>query len=226
MASTDKEQAANNAGLVAPEELEKDARRKAYLIMYSKANTEGFDRKGFADAVIGAFKSVPKSVVLQWCYCLEAHTNSAKHFHKHKLSKIEVADIIIEDKIENRLELLRLATQCRKSGASDLYLFCIERSSKMLVDFIGTDWDAENAEKVIERRKLSRMEILNQSLATTCTCEGQWVKCALELLEKNRIERKEFSCAIMDLLEKWRGKGRNVCLLALQIVGRHFCLTH
>ena len=64
----------------------------------------------------------------------------------HKLSKIEVADIIIKHKIENRLELLRFASQCRKSGASDLYQFCIERSSKTSVDFIGTVWDAENAE--------------------------------------------------------------------------------
>ena len=218
MASKDIEQAANNTGLVGPEELEKDARRKAYLITYSRGNTEGFDRKGFADAVIGAFKSVTKSVVLQWCCCLEGHKNGAKHFHmcilldkptrrkrvreylhdymgvavnfsghggyyslylyvlkedkqvlrseghpdridrpktaaasevrtrrrqnKHKLSKIEVADIIIQHKIENRVELLRLATQYRKSGASDLYLFCIERSSKPLVDFIGTVWDA------------------------------------------------------------------------------------
>ena len=49
--------------------------------------------------------------------------------------------------------------------------------------------------------------MLNQSLATTGTCEGQWIKCGLELLDKNRIGRKEFSCAIMDVLEKGIGKG-------------------
>ena len=37
MASKDSEQAANNAGLVVPEELEKDARRLPYLITYSRA---------------------------------------------------------------------------------------------------------------------------------------------------------------------------------------------
>ena len=64
MASKDSKKAANRAKLVAPEELEKDARRKAYLIKYIRANKDVFHRKGFADAVIGAFKSVAESVVL------------------------------------------------------------------------------------------------------------------------------------------------------------------
>ena len=84
MASKGREQAAYNAGLVVPEELEKGARRQPYLITYSRANSEVSDRKEFADAVIGAvvtFKSVTKCVVLQWCCCLEAHKNAAKHFH-------------------------------------------------------------------------------------------------------------------------------------------------
>ena len=55
---------------------------------------------------------------------LEARTRRKQN--KRKLSKIEVADIIIKHKIENRLEILRFATQRRKSGASDLYQFCIE----------------------------------------------------------------------------------------------------
>ena len=66
---------------------------------------------------------------------------------------------------------------------------------------------------------------MRKSLATTCTCEGQWIKCALELLEKNRIERKEFSCAIMDLLEKGRGKGRNVLLTGPANCGKTFLLN-
>ena len=36
--------------------------------------------------------------------------------------------------------------------------------------------------------------------------------CALELLDKSRIEREEFSTAIKELPEKGRGKGRNISL--------------
>ena len=75
------QQATNDAGLMASEELEKDARRKAYLITYSRANTDVFDRKGFADAVLGVLKSATKSLVLQWCYCLEVHKDGARYFH-------------------------------------------------------------------------------------------------------------------------------------------------
>ena len=79
MAPNDREQTTNNAGLVPPEELEKDATRQAYLIAFSRTNTEVYDRKGSAAAVIGAFKSVTKSVVFQWCSCLEEHKGGAKH---------------------------------------------------------------------------------------------------------------------------------------------------
>ena len=70
------------------------------------------------------------------------------------------------------------------------------------------------------------MQILKQSLATACICNRQWIKSALELLEKNRIERNELSCAIMDLREEGRGKGGNVLLTGLANCQRHFCLTY
>ena len=106
-----------------------------------------------------------------------------------------------------------------------MYRFCIEKSSKTLVDFIGTVWDAENAEKVIERRKSSRMEILMSAEGTYCVCEGEWMQCALELLEKSRIEREEFSTANKKLLEKGRGKGRNILLIGPANCGKTFLLN-
>ena len=105
---------------------------------------------------------------------------SRKKCKARKLSKMEVADIIIKHKLENQLELLRYATELRNSGSTDLYRFCIAKSSKALVEFIGTVWDAENAEKVLERRKSSRMEILMSAQGTSCVCEGDWKQCALE----------------------------------------------
>ena len=149
---------------------------------------------------------------------------SRKKCKARKLSKMEVADIIIKHKLENRLELLRYATELRNSGSTDLYRFCIEKSSKALVDFIGTVWDAENAEKVIERRKSSRMEILMSAQGSSCVCEGEWIQCALELLDKSRIEREEFSTAIKELLEKGRGKGRNILLTGPANCGKTFLL--
>ena len=47
-----------------PEGLEKDVRRQAYLVTYSRADTEEFNRRGFVDAVVNAFKSVTKSSIV------------------------------------------------------------------------------------------------------------------------------------------------------------------
>ena len=64
-----------------PEGLEKDVRRQAYLVTYSRADTGAFDRRGFADAVVNAFKSVTKSSIKQWCCCQERHEDGGAHFH-------------------------------------------------------------------------------------------------------------------------------------------------
>ena len=61
--------------------LERDTKRKVYLITYSKADTGAFDRQGLADAVVSAFKSEAKSEIKQWCCCLENHKDGAPHCH-------------------------------------------------------------------------------------------------------------------------------------------------
>ena len=106
-----------------------------------------------------------------------------------------------------------------------MYRFCIEESSKTLVDFIGTVWDVENIEKVIERRKSSRMEILMSAHGTSCVCEGEWMQCSVELFEKSRIEREEFSTAIKELLDKGRVKGRDILLTRPANCGKTFLLN-
>ena len=75
------------------------------------------------------------------------------------LSKIDVADIITKRKLKTRIELLQHSNVLRKRGNGTLYQFCIERSTKTLVDFIGTVWDAENADNILKRKAMDRMEI-------------------------------------------------------------------
>ena len=263
-------------------ELERDTKRKVYLITYSKADTGAFYRQGLADAVISKFKSEMRSEIKQWCCCLENHKDGAPHYHMailldkitkwcrvrkylqniygmtmnfsghggyyrayqygrkedenvlysdghpdtivrprtqaasaakvgkklkkpKKLSKLEVAEIISRMNLKTRIQLLQHANMLRKRGNANLYQFCIERLTKTLVDFV---WDTENADKILERKALSRMEILSKALDSPCECDRQWLKCALELLERNKIEYEGFLCAVKELLQKGRGKGR------------------
>ncbi len=142
-----------------------------------------------------------------------------------KLTKLDVADVIIKKKIANRMELLQHATSLKRNGDTDLYRFCIERSTKTLVEFIGTVWDAENAEHILQRKKLSRMDIFTKALESPCICEGQWLQCALQLLERNSIELEDFSSAVKELLQKGRGKGRNLLLTGPANCGKTFLLN-
>ena len=55
--------------------------RKAYLITYSKADLERFDRESFARAVIRAFEAVATAFIVQWACCMEQHKDKGVHFH-------------------------------------------------------------------------------------------------------------------------------------------------
>lgn len=71
------------------EELQDHKVRSVYLITYSQANTERFDRKSFAEAVVSAFNQ-GKAKVLKWVCALENHSNGGQHFHVAvHLSKIK-----------------------------------------------------------------------------------------------------------------------------------------
>ena len=55
--------------------------RKVYLITYSDADINIFDRKVFANAVLESFDAVTTAKVTQWACCMEQHRAGNKHFH-------------------------------------------------------------------------------------------------------------------------------------------------
>ena len=69
----------------------------------------------------------------------------------------------------------------------------------------------KEASKIIRRKNKSRMGIIREASATTCTecCEGQWLESAKEVLINNKIHPVVFATAMRQLLECGRGKFRN-----------------
>ena len=56
--------------------------RKVYVITYSNANTDLYDREKFSTIVIEGFAAVTQGgLVNQWACCMEQHENGAYHFH-------------------------------------------------------------------------------------------------------------------------------------------------
>ena len=58
-----------------------DSVRKVYIITYSNADTDAFDRHSFAHTVVAAFEENTTSKVLQWACCMESHKEGGFHFH-------------------------------------------------------------------------------------------------------------------------------------------------
>ena len=82
------------------------------------------------------------------------------------------------------------------------------------------------ASKIIRRKNQSRMEIIREASAVTCTegYEGQRLECAKEVLINKKIHPVVFTTAMNQLLECGRGKFRNLLLVGPTNCGKSFLL--
>lgn len=55
-------------------------------------------------------------------------------------------------------------------------------------------------------------------------CNGQWVRCATEVLRNNNVNKAEFSRRVQELLEKKREKYHNVMITGAENCGKTFIL--
>ena len=73
---------------------------------------------------------------------------------------------------------------------------------------------------------MPQFEILQLARAKDCVqdCNYEWLRCALQTLHRNNVVRIEFSTAVKDLLEKGRGKSRNILIVVPANCGKTFML--
>ena len=285
------------------EEIGTRAVKKVYLITYSNANTEIYDRDKFSTLVTKVFENVCNHVtVVQLACCKEQHENGAYHFHmcillsklqpwlkvkncikeRHgivpnfsghggyhsaftyvskqdkgyitsgnhpkkidlpkttnatkkkashqckmpkvkRLCNLDVSNVIVKNKLRSRIDLLAFAKSAFDKGDKGLYAFVLNRGDKKVND-LHLVWEMETAKKKQERAAQTRLEILREQLTTMCICNGQWLECALEILQRNGIERVLFADAIVALLALGRGKGRNIYITGPANCGKTFIL--
>ena len=70
----------------------------------------------------------------------------------------------------------------------------LNKNVKKLQELVDTVWEMETATEKLKRAKMTRVEILQQQLSVVCICQGEWLKCALEILENNSICFCGFVC--------------------------------
>lgn len=144
---------------------------------------------------------------------------------KSKLSNTDVALFIRNHNIHTYEELLALAESRRVEGLNDICEFVFNRAEKVLRELIEKSWQMATAQANISHSKLDRLQILNHfAYVRDCVCKGEWMKCALEVLQLNQIDRKVFSSAVHNALLKGRGKFQNVLIVGPTNCAKTFIL--
>ena len=143
------------------------------------------------------------------------------------LSIYDVSQIAVGKGIKTRLELVFLANEQKNEGKCELAQFIANRGSKSVDEALSVGWEFEEAGKNLQRTRLSRIEILYSQLAGECIvgCQGQWLLMAKEILERNNIRHLDFAEAVRTLLQKGRGKYRNLYIKGPCNCGKTFLLN-
>ena len=146
---------------------------------------------------------------------------------KKRLTAFEVSEIIVEKEVKTLTELQALAYAQKQEGKTDVAEFLINRSPRVVSDVLNSAWQIENATQKLARSKKTRMELLQEASTGECIegCNGQWLRCALEILDNNGVLPRVFSEAVRDLISKGHGKYRNIMIVGPANCGKTFLLN-
>ena len=137
-----------------------------------------------------------------------------------------MSDFLIKHSIKNTTQLFSLAKTRKDDGQTDLASFVLSRSSKNISELIENTWKMEQAGSEVEREAWSRIDLLDKAIKCDCIegCNRIWLKCALEVLQNNKINAYVYAAAIRDSIIKGRGKFRNIMIISPANCGKTFLL--
>ncbi|PIK38661.1 hypothetical protein BSL78_24510 [Apostichopus japonicus] len=146
---------------------------------------------------------------------------------RKRLSAFDVSQMVVQRNIKTRTELLALAEMQKREGKTDLAEFVVNRGQKCVAEAIEVAWELHDAESKLERGKKSRPEILDSFKGQPCVpgCNGLWSTIAEDILRRNDIPAGTFKRAVVDVLEKGRGKYRNIFITGPANCGKTFILA-
>lgn len=152
-------------------------------------------------------------------------TSDRKSSKEPRLTNAQVAKFIIKHKLKTRTELLAFAKAQEAEGKHNLTEFLFN-NRKQIDSLISMAWEFDECDKVIERRQKSRLDILREMKDENCItgCDGRWRECAIQTLQRNGLDRNEFIDSVCLLLEKGRGKYRNIMIIGPANCGKTFIL--
>eukprot|EP00794_Sanderia_malayensis_P000776 gene776-biopygen55 len=89
-----------------------------------------------------------------------------------RLGNLEVSDMIISNGIDSKLHFLALAKKKKTDGDSRLYEFVLNKGEKRISELVQSVWAMETAQQTLERRSMSRIDLLKMAYNDKCVCQG------------------------------------------------------
>ena len=143
---------------------------------------------------------------------------------RSRLSAFEAGEIAVANNLKTRLQLLAFANMQKREGNSELAEFILNRGKKVVEETLATAWEMATAEEALERSELVRIDILTRARDSECICHGQWLRQAVDILQRNAIERADFANSVYRLLSEGRGKYLNLIITGPTNCGKTFIL--
>lgn len=146
---------------------------------------------------------------------------------KRGFSVYEVSQFIQAKNIKSRLQLMSIAASQNREGKTDLAEFICNRGGKTVDDCLAIAQELATAEAKFTRSQKTRIELLRENYTGECVanCNGKWMDAAVQLLNRNEISLSVFAQALFTLLEKGRGKYRNIFIHGVANCGKSFMLN-
>ena len=146
---------------------------------------------------------------------------------KRQLSVFEVSELVVAKGFKTRLELLAFAQEQKREGKTDLAQFIANRGAKVVDEAIKVAWEMAGAPEQLIRSRQTRLQRLQGAFNGECVqdCNKKWLEMATNILSRNHIPKGDFTNAVYTLLEKGRGKYRNIIITGPSNCGKTFILN-
>ena len=154
----------------------------------------------------------------------QSELGSSKKKKRKHMSAFKLTQIIVENVITTRTDLLEFAEDQSGEGKTDIADFVVNRGSLVVLQ---TAWEIKPANENLERSRKSRLDIVQAASAGDyiSDCNGFWYCCAHQIIQRNGIEKSPFTKAVKDLLDKGRSKYRNIFIVGPANRGKTFMLN-
>ena len=133
-----------------------------------------------------------------------------------RLQPSDIYAVIVESNIKSDFKLCAYALKLKeKENNSLLFNYIFSKDEKRRNSAIQFAWKMKNATAILEPQSKNHITILEEVRNGKCSddCTEKWLLQTKNTLQLNGLDPNEFAAAIRNLLEKGRGKHRNVIIV-------------